>query len=104
VQGRKKRTLQVLREFDNEATALAAEYSVLVLQTDYGWIPQVQEVRSKSVFVQIVLIDLKFDRVRILVAIPLIVHGYDTAIDVRIVVENRAGKVSRKGGDTTLSW
>ncbi len=54
--------------------------------------------------VQIVLIDLKFNRVRILVAIPSIVHGYDTAIDVRIVVENRAGKVSGKGGDTTLSW
>jgi hypothetical protein len=103
VQGGYQGAFQVPGEFDNEAAALTTEYSVFVLQTNHIRITQIQEIGSATVFIQFVLADLKFDRFRILVPLTPIVHGYDSAVNVWIVVDNRGGKISRKRGDTTLS-
>ncbi len=80
-----------------------AEYPEFVLYADYFRIAQVQEIGSETILAQIVLADLKLHLVRILVAIPSIIHSYDRTINSRVVLKNRRGKISRKGRDSALS-
>src|SRR5258708_38345343 len=81
----------------------ATENSEFVLQADGVEPAGVQEVCCAQVFLDIVVLDLKSDRRRIIIGLTMIGHRHDAGFQVRARCRYRLLQVGRKGCDATAA-
>jgi hypothetical protein len=103
VQGRDQGHLQISQQRQHVAARLPSEDAILVLQTDDINVIEVQEVSGGLVGVDVLLLDLEPDALRVMIALFDIGDGHGEALDPGIKRRERLADVRGERGDPALA-